>query len=423
MAMSPALKAMLMAGGFGYGLNKAGTTEHASAIGQDRLVRKETSLGIIREKAPPLDHIGLQLVPWLEVATDDVIFNYLGGLTDGLAPARAETAESELAQKDENALGQGRASVIDWALKDHYTASDVNRARELAKMVEQLQSGSLPLYAASAVEDWAGKITRDRNLRLRKLDNRIEKLICDSLSAGTIVYDDGKIKFTVDYGRPATQSAGNAANDPATKYKTDILNGSWDISGTTFDPYRTFLGVSEMMYDLYGVHMDRVIGPKAAFNALINSDKFNQRAGLGYAPTAGSATKAPDPLYLLDGWGPAAARALVEQNTDMTFIEANGVYRTRAIGSSTIVNTRFWPANRLVFLPREADMSDVDGTQLGFGKTLTAPHPEGNWAAGYYEWEQSTIDPWGQDMGNGVKAFPVFPYMEYSYAVDVVLPT
>jgi hypothetical protein len=397
--------------------------QFASAIGQDRLVRKETSLGIIRAKEPPQDHIGLQLVPWLEVATDDVVFSYLGGLTDGLAPARAETAEAELAQKDENAMGQGRASVIDWSLKDHYTASDVNRARDLARMVEQLNSGQLPLFAQSATEDWAGKISRDRNLRRRKLDNRIEKLILDALANGTIVYDDGKIKFAVDYGRPANQQAGNAANDVPAKYKTDITDGVWDISGTTFDPYRTFLGVSEYMYDTYGVHMDRVIGSKRAFNTFINSDKFIQRAGLGFAMNSANAQVAPDPLYLMDGWGPEAARALVQRNTDITFIEADAVYRTRPIGSSIITNTRFWPETRLVFLPRDADMSDIDGTALGFGKTLTAPHPEGNWQSGFYEWERSTIDPWGQDMGNGVKAFPVFPYMEYSFAVDVVLPS
>src|SRR6478735_7642130 len=112
--------------------------QNASTIGQDRLVRKETSLGAIREIAPPTEHIGDSIAPWLPVETDDVIFNYLTVQTDGLAPARAEDAEAELAQKDQTTAGQGRASVLDWSLKDHYDASDVNRARSFQRIAEAM---------------------------------------------------------------------------------------------------------------------------------------------------------------------------------------------------------------------------------------------------------------------------------------------
>jgi hypothetical protein len=54
---------------------------------------------------------------------------------------------------------------------------------------------------------------------------------------------------------------------------------------------------------------------------------------------------------------------------------------------------------------------------LGFGKTLTSPHPEGNWQSGFYEWERETEDPWGTDRGTGIKAFPVFPYMQYTFTM------
>jgi hypothetical protein len=60
---------------------------------QDRLVRKEVALGIIREFEPPQDHIGQRLfAPLQDVQSDDVIFSYTRGLTAGLAPARAEDA-------------------------------------------------------------------------------------------------------------------------------------------------------------------------------------------------------------------------------------------------------------------------------------------------------------------------------------------
>lgn len=394
--------------------------QNASAIGQDRLVRKEVSLGAIRELEPPQNHIGLQIAPWLPVATDDVIFNYLTVQTDGLAPARAEDAESELAQKDETAAGEGRASVIDWSLKDHYDASDVNRARELNRVAQAMQQGSLPLTVGSALEDWQGKLARDRALRRRKLDNRIEKLNLDALSTGTIAYDDGKIKFSVDYGRPDNQKAGNAANDLAPAGVTD---GVFDMSGVDFDPIRFFNEINQFMFDTYGVRIDRVLGSKKIFNALVNSEKFAQRAGLGAAYTAAGNPTGPDLNYLMDGWGPAAARRVVENATDMTFMEYDSVYRTRPIGSQTVTANRFLSQNRLVFLPNLADLGEIADHQIGFAKTLTSPHPEGNWSSGFYEWERSTVDPWGQDVGNGVKAFPVYPHMEFTYAVDVILPS
>src|ERR1700752_1561394 len=173
----------------------------------DRLVRKEVALGVIRELVPPTTHIGLQVVaPWLNVESDDVIFDYAKGLTDGLAPARAEDAEAELAQKDDYFVTQGRASLIDWALKDHYTASDVSRYREALLIAEQTRDTlSLPLTINSITEGWANKLARDTALRRRKLDNRIEWLIMTAVETGAIAYNDGKIKFSVDYGRPGGQ--------------------------------------------------------------------------------------------------------------------------------------------------------------------------------------------------------------------------
>lgn len=415
-AFNAALAAFQAAGG------DVSQMTNASPIGQDRLVRKEVSLGAIRELEPPKGHIADTIAPWLDVPTDDVIFNYLTVQTDGLAPARAEDAEAELAQKDQQAPGEGRASVIDWSLKDHYDASDVNRAREFDKIVQAMQGqgGALPLTVASAIEDWQGKLARDRATRRRKLDNRREKLVMDAVSTGAIAYDDGKIKFAVDFGRPANQQAGNAANDLAA---ANVVDGVFDVSGTNFDPIRFFNEVNDWAYETYGIRFDRVLGSRKSFNSLVNSDKFNQRAGLGYAPQGGNATAAPDPLYLMDGWGPEAARRVVESTTGINFIEYDSVYRTRAIGSNTITNNRFFPQNRWVFLPDPAYLGEISDTLVGFAKTLTSPHPEGNWTASFYEWEKSTTDPWGHDAGNGVKMFPVFPHMEFTYGVNLVLPS
>jgi hypothetical protein len=391
---------------------------NATAIGQDRIIRKEVSLGQIREIEPPQTHIGLQFAPWLEVATDDVIFQYIKGDTDGLAPARAEDAESELAQKDENVLGEGRASVIDWALKDHYDASDVTRYREYLRIIQAMQAGSLPMTVQSALEDWATKFARDAARRRRKLDNRINWMIMSSMAQGQLAYNDGKIKFGVDWGRPTTQQANHADNDLTS---AGVANGIVDWSGVEHDPIGFIDAVQEYMFDTYGVRMDRVLTSKKVVRRIVNSEKFSQRAGLGAAYTQAGTATAPDLNYLLDGWGPDAARQVVENATGVQFILDDSVYRTRAVGSKTIVNTRFFPDNLMVFLPNTEDMNEIDDTEIGFGKTLTSPHPEGQFTPGFYEWERSTVDPWGQDAGTGVKAFPVFPHMDLTYAVQVTV--
>jgi hypothetical protein len=393
---------------------------NATAVGQDRIIRKEVSLGVIREMPVPMTQIGLQFAPMLEVATDDVIFHYIQGETDGLAPARAEDAESELAQKDDMVLGEGRASVIDWSLKDHYDASDVTRYREYLKVMQALQGGDLQLLSVtSALSDFATKFARDTARRKRKLDNRINWMIMSSIASGLLAYNDGKIKFSIDWGRPAAQSNGNAANDLTAG---GITNGVADWSGTSFDPIGMIVAIQEYMYDTYLIRMDRCITTKKVVRSIINSDKFSQRAGLGAAYSAAGVARAPDPRYLIDGWGPDAARSVVENATGVQFILDDSVYRTRAVGSKTIVNNRFFPEGRMVFLPNLDDLGEIDDTEVGFGKTLTSPHIEGNMTPGFYEWEKSTRDPWGQDAGTGIKAFPVFPHMDYTFAVDITTP-
>lgn len=391
---------------------------NATSIGLDRIIRKEVSLGAVRELLPPLAHQGLNFAPMMDVQADDVIFGYLRGETDGLAPARAEDAESELAQKDDTVLGEGRASVIDWSHKDHYDASDVNRYREFRRVIDAMNNGDLPLTITSALEDFATKFARDQARRKRKLDNRINQMIMTGLSDAAYGYNDGKIKFAVDWARPVTQSYGNAANDLPSALITD---GLVDWSSTTHDPIRTIESVQEYMFDTYGVRMDRILTSKKVTRRIVNSDKFSQRAGLGAAYNTAGTPVAPDLHYLLDGWGPDAARQVVENATGVRFIIDDSVYRTRAIGSNTIVNNRFWVEDEMLFLPNLDDLNELDDTPIGFGKTLTSPHPEGNWTPGFYEWERSTVDPWGQDAGTGIKAFPVFLHMDLTYAVKVKL--
>lgn len=381
--------------------------------GLDRLVRKEVSLGAIREKQPPQDHIGIaQIAPLLDVDSDDVIFEYIrGGLQDGLAPARAEDAEAELAQKDDLSYGQGRAAIVDWSLKDKYTASDVTRYREDLFISQQL-NGSVSTangmnlnFVGRTAEDFEKRLARHDTARRRKLDNRLEWLIMSAMQTGAITYNDGKIKFSVNYGRPGDQ--------------LDVAppGGLWNL--TTCDPIGDLLAVRQLVYDRTGVWMDRGMLSTRAVNNLWKSSRFLASVGV---PVVGGTPNIPlDPNYLgLAGYTPSGALALVEQATGISFTIYDSVYRTRPIGSQVFTNNRFVADDRVILFPGSGALGEIDDTEIGFAKTLTAPHPEGNWSSGYYEWEDETKDPWMNVRGTGIKAFPVFPYMEQTLSLKVL---
>lgn len=373
----------------------------AGAIPTDRLIRAEVALGIVREIVPPEHHIGLATIaPFMDVATDDVTFAYMNGSTTGIAPARAEDAESELFQQDDGFAGQGRASTIDWAIKSHYTASQVNRYREYVAMVEQMQqTGNVPLTIQSPLNQFQEKLARDRVERRKRIDNRLEKLIIDSIADGEVGYSDGKIDYLVDWQRPAEQHA--QAPD------------SGAYSGTTHDPINDIIAVSDRMNDIYAVRPRRMIAPAKFLNTFFRSEKFITAAGI----KPGDGLDGSDLPYLWEGFGPQAALDLVKRVTNIEILPYDSVWRTR--GESGVVANRYLDENRVIFLPDESDISEYDSSPIGFAKTLTSPHPMGNWTSGYYEFEYETTDPWAHSVGDGIKAFPVFPHMELTYTWEV----
>lgn len=371
---------------------------------QDRLVAKEVALGVIREYQPPQSHIGLATIaPLKNVESDDVIFEYTRGMTAGLAPARAEDAESELAQKDDS-VGTGRASVIDWSLKDHYDPSDISRYRE-ALMISLNNTSpqllNLPLTVNNILEGFQDKIARDTAIRRRKLDNRLEWLIMNALFNNEISYNDGRIVFDVTFGRPSTQAAsGSLATCPSGHFWNDAANG---------DPVGDLLAIKDFMFNTHGVNMSKGIISRRILHALLNNQKFtNSLIGA-------------NPLYTVKGWGYQAALDVISAASEIDFTVYDSVYRTRAIGSNQMINNRFTDAHVLCLLPSDADLAELDDA-VGFAATLSSPHPEGNWTSGYYEWEQETVDPWGRDIGTGIKAFPVFPHLDLTCTMQVLDP-
>jgi major capsid protein E len=393
------------------GIGGGGGGSHYAAQPLDRLVRKEVALGSIRERPVPLDHLGLQMIaPFKDVESDDVIFEYIGNnIQETMAPARAEDAESELSQKDMLAGGEGRASIIDWALKDRYVASDVTRYRDsliLQQATQGIQGLSPMSFTGRTVQDFQNKVARDDARRRRALDNRAEWLIMQAVENGLIAYNDGKIKFTVDFQRPANQQ-----NQAPT-------SGLWNT--TTFDPIGDINTMNQWMYDNHGVRLRRAITSKRVLDRMWKSALFVQMVGGVGAAQAAAAGANINLDYLVNGWNPQAAVDAVSRVTGVNFTTYDTVYRTRALGSSNFVNTRYLSDNKIFFLPEEAELGEVNDTEIGFAKMLTSPHPEGNWSSGFYEWELEERDPWQTVRGTGVKMFPVFPYMEYTYTMTVL---
>lgn len=389
--------------------NKPQPGQFGGAQPLDKLIRKEVSLGVIREIVKPEDHIGLTLFPFYDVPSDDYIFSYVKGLTTGLAPAIAESAESELAQKDSGLANQGRASLIDWRLKDHYDAADVQRFLDLQLLAESNQFGpyGLPNTLLGDVNQLPERIARDTGERRRRLDNRLEWLIFQSLSNGGIAYNDGNIKFSVDWKRPADQQA----QAPA----------SGTYASTTHDPIGDIQRVQRLIYNRYGVRITRAVCSNKFLLSLVNSDKFILRAGLGTATASGLTSS--DIPYLLNSWGPQVAIDAVKAQTGIEFIEYDSGYRSKPdFAQGPVTFNRYLPENRVVFLPDDNAMSEYDSSPIGLGKMMTSPHSMGNGAAGFYDWEQDTTDPWGKNIGTGIKAFPLFPHMELTYTWDVTLP-
>lgn len=373
------------------------------AIDQNDLVRKQVALGVIREIPQPTNFIQSTLCPFMPVPSDDVIFQYVIPDSSGLAPARAEDAESEMAMKDDT-IGTGRASILDWAIKDHYDTSDVTRHREYLRVAEAIGTGSFPLTIGSMMEDWPNKVARDTALRKRKLDNRLEWLAVKGAWDGVITYDDGKIKFSVDYARPG----GQTAQAPT--------GGVWSSANkAAADPIGAILDMQTVMRDTYGIEMAVGYASPKVLRAIVNSDKFTALSGLAVA----SGGTPLDPRYLIEGWGATAAQTVVERQTGIKLLPYDGKYWTRALGATTRTLNRFADERDILFLPDPALISEI--SDIGFGKMMTSPHAEGNFTSGFYEWvTPEKQDPWGFDQGNGIKAFPVYPHLELSYTMRVL---
>lgn len=379
----------------------SGTSTFGYGMDHDRVVRKEVNLGVIREMTEPEDLIYPSIAPMMDVPTDDFIFDRVTPhFSSGMVPARAQNAESELAQHDFKAGGQARGSVIDWAHKDFYDATDVYNYRAAQDVLDRLGGTvNVPAYLQGSANDLASKMARDQADRVSRIHRRFEHIVTTSLYTGTYVYNGSNISFETAWGQPADQR--------------DITPASGTYAADTHDPINDILAVQEAAFERYGIQFDRVLGSRKAFNTFFRSAKFIPRTGF----TAQQGIGMDDMPYLIgNAWGPQAGLNFVMEQTGLTPIIYDSVYREGGTAK------RYIPQDRLIFLPSESSISAFDSTAIGFAKTCTAPHPEGNFTAGLYEWEDTQKDPWQLVAGTGIKAYPIMNHMECVYSMQVELP-
>lgn len=377
-------------------------------LSQSRLIRQETALGTIRELVPADELIGIRdFAPYKNINTDDFVLQLANGEGQALmAPARADDAEAELFQTDDFVPGEFRGRTIDWAIKSRYSTSDVNTFRDAVKTAEQVRSGQLPLFVSNIRDGFDERLRRDTVKRRDMLDRRMNWLIMQSVVEGAVAYNDGKIKFNLNWGRPADQ------------HRQAPVSGVYNA--TTHDVINDIKAVKKFMRTRYGVEISRAYCSQDYLDTFWTSDKFTQIAAPGNVNIEQS-----DMPYLLSGWGPDSAVQIVQQATGVTFIPHDAIYRTRPIGSTEFTAHRWFPRDEVLFMPDQADIRAMDDSELGvgFGATLTSPHPAGNWTSGFYEWEKDYgVDPWGYAVGNGIKALPVFAHMELTYTQKLTLP-
>lgn len=376
---------------------------------QNEILNKEVSIGAIREL--PVDESLLypQLCPLHEVGSDDVFFEYAVPEVYGQAPARAEDAEAVVVRRDDTA-GYGRASIVDWALKDSYSASDVTRYREYLQIVDQMggDAGSLPLFAQN-LNELPQKVARDTRRRRRALDNRIEQLFIQGLEFGIVSYDDGDVIFNVDYQRPTAQSTSGTPSG------TD-----WDDVAGGADPIRDAIDIKKYMWDTYGTSIGTMIMSETTVWNMTRATKFAQMAITPGDTVAGDNI---DPYYAMRGYGLEAVKAKFQAATGISIVTYDAGRRTRAWGSSTLGFTRNMTEGKVICLPTQGDLAELNDTEFGFAATLTSPHPEGGFTPGFYSWQEEEVDPWRLTIGTGIKAFPVMPHLEYTYTFVAHAPS
>lgn len=377
----------------------------------DELLRKQTELGIIRELPINKDHMWQRVAPLLEIESDDFTFQYGIPEADQTVPFRSEDAESETMVSDTFA-GLGNGSVVDMAVHHMTKPSDITRWKDHQAALEAFAASgaAAPRSFQRWNEQYQSKVAKDRLARFRAIDNTIEWMTTQALSTGTISYDNGNgFKFDVDFqADPAQTDQGPASGTP------------WDDANGGHDPLGDIDAIQEYMYNAHDITMGTMILSRKALRTMKRSTKWFPR--VANLPTPAGVTPT-DQMYFPNAIGDEQAAALIAAAVDVeSVIVYDAKMRIRPVGSNVDTGTdnRFLPENQVIFLPNAAEARELLGTDIGFMRNLTAPHPEALGDAGFYEFVDGPhVDPWGIKHGTGIKVATVLPAAELMYSMRV----
>ena len=324
-------------------------------------------------------HIGESILPYVPVATEKTVWDIVE--TDlGMAKFVAPDAESPMVDKLK--VDQAAATIASIREKERFIESDLRAMREAGEL--PLVNDSPQTLLAALKTEAEQKLRKSLNRLKTRVSSRIEWMRWQSLQ-GNITYDDGDIKFAIDYGIPAA----NKVTLSGTQMWSDTTNA--DPLTNINDWIQTFIENRQGLAPARMYCTRKTLGYMTQNSKIRDLLKYNSRT---------------DPAVF---GSPKQAKKLILNMTDLVEVHVFDSFYKTAAG----VQTRFLPENRIIMLPP----SVVDGEVLG--DVADGPHAHGGYKPGFYTWTQRKKDPYTVFVGVGRETFPRIYHPDWIFIADV----
>lgn len=323
---------------------------------QIKIYDRDTLLATVREMRPTGAHIGGGLFPVESIGSDSVLYDVVTEVTGGLAEFRALDSEAELIGND--LYEQIKVNTADIANKKRFNVTDFRIFREPGQNLSQRS------VVGEMRKTQKTKVNKALRTLRSRVDNRLEQLRMNAI-LGTVSQTSGKTRFSVDYSIPSGQTG-----------QTPSINWDTVATATPLDDLNAWCDTVE---DTSGVRPTRLVLSRTALLQVVKNagyrDTFKQVGSF-----ISRRKKAVD---------------LIQAETDLEVTVYNGSYSTKS-KSNVVSVTKFLDNKKIILLPPYAP-----------GVTLVAPHPLADFESDFYGWEKTKEDPYSQEYGVGIVAFPV----------------
>lgn len=330
------------------------------------LLQPATFMGFIQDTPIPADHIGDRLLPYRDVASDQLTWQ----MVKASAPmAQFMSIGAESPRISDEQIAQGFAEIAKIGIKKALNAQDV---RMLLTYGDAPLSPNEPLSAMRTAAQ--NNITHQFDRCLEAVRKRVEWARIQTARGLITVTATAAmpIGFSIDYG-----------------VSTQTASPLWS-SVTTADPiYDIATWTKDLTYKVDEMLISKTVMWNLQRNSKIRSALYSTTI------TAGQPTAVPKDAianYLSSEFG---LRVTVYDAAYTTQSDAGPG------GAITQTITRILPSNEAIFLPEGE-----------YGFTATAPAPENDWATGEYGFyldpnDTGRKDPWIYEVVAGIYALPV----------------